>query len=66
MTSCIKIGERSKAQIPISFDTNYSIQWIAISDFSSDNESELEKVIATSEVISSVKDNLDNEIFVSQ
>jgi len=63
----IKTGERTKVQILINFDTNYSIRRIATSDFTSEDESEIVKAtITSSKAISSNEDYSDHEIFIFQ
>ena len=62
----IKTGERIKVQIPINFETNYSIRRIAISNITSEDESEMEEATTTSKATSSNKNYSDYEIFIFQ
>jgi len=59
-----KTSERTKVQISINVDINYSIRRIVASDSISEDESEMEKVTASSETTSNTEDYSDHEIFV--
>ena len=62
----IKTSERTKVQILIDFNTNYSIRRIVASGFISEDQSQIEEPTTDSETTSSTKDYSDHEIFSFQ